>query len=413
MRPLSPSRQPLPVSFSASHIVCPSSVRKMSSPEDYSITYTTVSQRVFNIRELRELIFDCLEPPITPAAVGRYVRVAHEWYNRFIGSVYECLDVDWIFGFEQARATALLDTLASRPHLAAMVGDINISTKLPFHYFRLVLDVCANLTSLSFTVTHSVPLAYCVSPPLPSGAGLSITSLHLELQYCELDGLEALFSSMTSLRKFRLDGAPHMGTVFRLLSAIPPTLQEFHLQPPFDMWGTSQPAAEVWERVFVSLPALTSLRVEGRARDLAAAGFNAPPSLQQLEVSCTFLSDYAALVENFENPAWFSGLSTLPKFTIIGPHDVYGHALRAIMDDVEVTPVITEIAITLNAGLRAMKRRSGMVWDDKAAADLRSLPRAGWELYRSVLFTLGDGPMLETFTDLYGDQFRADGIEAE
>ena len=377
--------------------------------------YSSASQRVFDIRELRELIFDYLEPQIHPADAARYVRVGREWYSSLIGSLYECLKLKWEDAFVQWRLTTLLDTLASRPHLAEMVGHVIISMKLPFHCFRLVLDVCVNMASLSFSVNGRIPLAY--HPSLPSGAGLSVTSLHLALPYFpyhESDGLEALFSCMTSLRSLRLDQARTWDVVCSVLTAISPTVQKLHLQSPAAMLDTEQDGtAELWRSYFVSLPALTSLHVEGRAKGLAAAGFTAPPSLQRLEVSFTYLSDYAALIENFTNATWFPGLSTLPKFTIIGADEVSLYVIHGLMADIQATPVISELMATLNAGLRAMNRRSSMMWDEEAAADLRSLPRAGWELYRTLLSWHGPSPDREIFTDLYGDQFHQDSTEAE
>ena len=356
------------------------------------MVHSTASQRVFDIEELRGLIFDCLEPRITPADATRYVRVARKWYYRFIRSVYECLELEPL---GEERRTALLDTLASCPYFAEMVGYVNTNAWLPFHCFRLVLDICVNMTSLSFNVTDHIPLPYRMAEPLSGGASFSITSLHLALLGLEPDGLEALFFRMTSLRSFRLDQAS-MAAIFKLLQAIPSALQDLYLQSPYDV-PEAEPAdsADDWGSIFLAVPTLISLHVEGRARGLAAAGFNAPPSLQQLEISSTLLSDYAAPIENFGDPTWFSGLSTMPRFTLISESEI--PCRFDIMED-------------------ALKKRNGMVWNAKAAADLRSLPRAGWTLYRRLLLwesLEGDSASLETFMDLYGDQFHEGTTQAE
>ena len=384
----------------------------MSSHHDS--TAPSAVQRVFDVEELREMIFESVGDGLF-ADLLRYMRVTRSWYHYFSRLFYATLDLSGHYNSWQRWCDrAQIDLLTRRPDLAQLVKWIYSGDDLPYHLLDLVLKICVHAQSLVFhRSSERLPFSYRRATPIPPLVGTQITDLTLDLDRKPSDGIELLLAPLPNVSILRLDGPSDMQDVLAILKALGSRVQELDLETPFiASVDDSEDNAANWTKLLLTLPSLVSLSITGRAVGLAGAGSAASATLAKLSLSNALPCDYAPLVESFEDPSWCSGLTSLPKLTLIEAEEVESWEwdgemyLRAARD----TPTEEDYMALVDIGVSALRQRPGMVIDQEAEATLATLAKRGWELYKDLVRHKDDVDhhLLTEFAEEFPQAFELD-----
>lgn len=349
--------------------------------------------------------------PIGDAA--RYIRVNRAWCEFFIPSIYESLHPSHLFRNER---TILLETLASRPHLAALVEKLYINEAPPFRYFKTILQECQMLQELRLIVLwhehHSRVAQGSSSSPPNDHAETPISAPNVTYDSGVGPASLKLLEPLPYLRRFRLYRVAQvfdMASLTSIISALPPTLAELDLESPFEPSladADDEDTAECWTRVLAFVPKLVKLHVQLRATGLAHAVF--PSTLQHLELSRALLSDYLPVLGRFADSTWIPSLRELPAISILDEARISHCSGDMCLDAALATPLRTELQALIEAGLAELAKRDHMGWTQEAEERLRDLPRAGWDLLRALIGSSGDDDHIDAFVDAYGFQWQPD-----
>ena len=295
----------------------PSTVTSLPSPErDPDVR--SAAQRVFAIMELRDIIFDYLGL-LEDAEIAQYMTISHDWRAHFATMLYKNI------ALPQGRASPLLQTLITAPHLSQLVRHFQATDILPVDCLARVLAKCGRVHTASIRFPsiyqdhntypdargHLRPKrAYLIDKErilprrdrrwldeLPLNLALRELSVCLELRLSDklFGDFEKLLKHMEQLRSLRLTHTEDMSMVHWFARAVGDRISELDLVSPFkgvDLCGYRwhSDTREQWSTLLSLLPRLESLRVEGAAYGLALAGSDRP-ALRTLVLACLPLSD--------------------------------------------------------------------------------------------------------------------------